>query len=88
QNVYSRLNDLGRGSLVCRCIDGPSFVAQAIEDYAEEHGLESRQYTHERDDGYYAFHVYIKFPVTLIDLEWNKTEATAEVEIQLTTQRQ
>jgi ppGpp synthetase/RelA/SpoT-type nucleotidyltranferase len=88
QNVYSRLNDLVRGSLVCRFIDGPSFVAQAIEDYAGEHGLESRQYTHERDDGYYAFHVYIKFPVTLIDLEWNKTEATAEVEIQLTTQLQ
>ncbi|CAI9008468.1 hypothetical protein [Pseudomonas chlororaphis] len=88
QNIYSKLNDLVRGSLVCRFIDGPSFVADSINEYAKEHGLQTRQYTQERDDGYYAFHIYIKFPVTVIDLQWNKTEINTEVEIQITTQLQ
>lgn len=88
QNIYTRFNDLVRGSLVCRFIDGPAFVSDSLVSYAKEHHLDSRLYTQERDDGYYAFHVYIKFPVTVFDLEWKKIETTTEVEIQVTTQLQ
>jgi ppGpp synthetase/RelA/SpoT-type nucleotidyltranferase len=87
-SIYEHFNDLVRGSLVCRFIDGPAYVANAIVAYAEECGLKSRQYSHERDDGYYAYHVYIKFPVSIFDLSFGKTEKLVEVEIQLTTQLQ
>lgn len=87
-SVYEHFNDLVRGSLVCRFIDGPAFVANAIVAYAEECGLESRQYSHERDDGYYAYHVYVKFPISIFDLKFEKAEKMVEVEIQLTTQLQ
>jgi ppGpp synthetase/RelA/SpoT-type nucleotidyltranferase len=87
-SVYEHFNDLVRGSLVCRFIDGPAFVANAIVAYAEECGLESRQYSHERDDGYYAYHVYVKFPISIFDLNFEKAEKWVEVEIQLTTQLQ
>ncbi len=87
-SIYEQFNDLVRGSLVCKFIDGPEFVAKAIVAYAAEHELESRQYSHERDDGYYAYHVYVKFPVSIFDLSFNKSERMVEVEIQLTTQLQ
>ncbi|GAB1053563.1 MAG: hypothetical protein Sw1PiTSA_41010 [Shewanella algae] len=87
-NIYSRLNDLVRGSMVCRFIDGPEFVAKAIREYASELDLTSRQYSQERDDGYYAYHVYIKFPVTVYELDWSKSDTFIEVEIQITTQLQ
>jgi ppGpp synthetase/RelA/SpoT-type nucleotidyltranferase len=88
QNLYSRLNDLVRGTLVCRFIDGPSFIADRIQRYAEEHRLTCRQYSQEREDGYYAFHVYVSFPVTIIDSDWNEENIFVEVEIQVTTQLQ
>lgn len=88
QNVYSRLNDLVRGTLVCRFIDGPAFIARVIQEYAEEHKLICRQYSQEREDGYYAFHVYVLFPVTIIDSAWNEEQVMVEVEIQVTTQLQ
>ncbi|PVZ41319.1 hypothetical protein [Pseudomonas sp. CC120222-01a] len=88
ENVYFRFNDLIRGSLVCRFLDGPEFVAEAIRNYAGEHGLDSRQYTQERDDGYYAYHVYIKIPVTIYDIAWAKYNVMIEIEIQITTQLQ
>lgn len=88
QSIYSQLNDLVRGSLVCRFIDGPAFVADSIENYANSLGLDSRQYTQERDDGYYAYHVYVKFPVTIFNLEWETSDVSIEIEIQITTQLQ
>lgn len=87
-SIYTHLNDLVRGSLVCRFIDGPAFVADSIENYANELGLASRQYTQERDDGYYAYHVYVKFPVSIFNIDWETSEVSIEIEIQITTQLQ
>lgn len=88
QNIFSRLNDLVRGTLVCRFIDGPSYVATEIQKYAEELGLECRQYSQEREEGYYAFHVYISFPVCVFNIDWMEENIEAKVEIQVTTQLQ
>lgn len=87
-NMYSLINDLIRGTLVCRFIDGPKFVGKEIARYAKENYLYSRQYSQERDDGYYAYHVYISFPVTIFDIEWNAQNTMVEVEIQLIMQLQ
>lgn len=88
QNIYHKINDLVRGCLVCRFIDGPAIVANAIEAYTKVSGLSSRQYSQEREDGYYAFHVYITFPVSVFNIDWNEIQIKAEVEIQVTTQLQ
>lgn len=88
QNIYAQLNDLVRGSLVCRFIDGPERVARHIAEYASRLDLVSRSYSQERDDGYYAFHVYVIFPVRVFDVDWNEAAVSVEVEIQITTQLQ
>jgi VCBS repeat-containing protein len=56
--------------------------------YAKTCSLESRSYSQERDDGYYAYHLYVTFPVKVFDLSWNVVDVTSEVEIQATTQLQ
>lgn len=88
QNMLAKLNDIVRGTLVCRFIDGPAFVAKKIIDYAKEHNLKYRKYSQERDDGYYAYHVYISFPAKIFDMEWNADDIYVETEIQITTQLQ
>ncbi len=88
QNIYAMLNDLVRGSLVCRFIDGPERVARYISDYADRLDLVSRSYSQEREDGYYAFHVYVTFRVSVFDADWNEADVSVEVEIQITTQLQ
>jgi ppGpp synthetase/RelA/SpoT-type nucleotidyltranferase len=88
QNMFTQFNDLVRGILVCRFIDGPAFVAKKIIGYAKEHKLKYRKYTQERDDGYYAYHVYISFPAKIFDMDWNEEDVSVEVEIQIKTQLQ
>jgi hypothetical protein len=88
RNLYSKLNDLVRGTLVCRFADGPEFVVKQISQYAKSCGLTSRGYSQERDNGYDAFHCYVAFKVDLFDADWNKALKDVEVEIQITTQLQ
>ena len=88
QNIFTHFNDLVRGTLVCRFIDGPAFIAKKIIEYAKEHNLKYRKYSQERDDGYYAYHVYVSFPAKIFDMEWNEEDVYIETEIQITTQLQ
>lgn len=88
ENISYKFNDLVRGYLVCRFVDGPGFLAEKLGQYAKSHGLESRSYSQERDDGYYAYHFYVKIPVKIVDESLNDFIVDIEVEIQVTTQLQ
>lgn len=87
-NLFKHFNDGLRGLLVCKFIDGPSFLADKLSAYANQLGLQSRQYSQARDDGYYAYHFYVSFKVELIEKDWKKQESKVEIEIQITTQLQ
>lgn len=87
-NVYYYFNDLIRSSIVCRFIDGPRFLTDRLMRFAKKLGLERRRYTQERDEGYYSHHYYVKFPVQLLDSNWDQFDSHLEVEIQVTTQLQ
>lgn len=87
-NLYFYFNDLVRCSIVCRFIDGPRYLTDLLMRFAEDHGLERRRYSQERDDGYYAYHYYVKFPLKLLNSNWDEIESYIEVEIQVTTQLQ
>lgn len=87
-NLHCCFNDLVRCSIVCRFIDGPRFVTDRLMAYAKDLKLESRRYSQERDEGYYAYHFYVRFPVRLIDSNWEEELTEIEAEIQVTTQLQ
>jgi ppGpp synthetase/RelA/SpoT-type nucleotidyltranferase len=88
KNLYTSFNDAIRGTIVCRFIDGPAYLATKLTEYARSLGLNNKFYSQERDDGYYAYHFYVFIPVKLIDETFRQFEANMEVEIQITTQLQ
>lgn len=88
ENLHAYFNDVIRCCIVCKFIDGPRFITERLMKYANTAGLGRRQYSQERDEGYYAYHFYVAFPVTLVDKEWQATDSQVEIEIQVTTQLQ
>jgi ppGpp synthetase/RelA/SpoT-type nucleotidyltranferase len=87
-NLYFYFNDLIRCSIACCFIDGPRYLTDLLMKFAKDHDLERRRYSQERDDGYYAYHYYVKFPLNLLNSNWDEIESYIEVEIQVTTQLQ
>lgn len=88
QNLFIYFNDIIRGLLVCRFIDGPIFLAEKLTKYAKALKLESHYYTQERDEGYYAYHFYVRLPVNILSEFFISETNSIEVEIQITTQLQ
>ena len=88
QNLLTYINDGVRGSLVCKFIDGPSYLSDRLAKYAEILGLKYRRYSQEKDEGYYAYHFYAGFSVTLLEPNGSTREAVVNMEIQVTTQLQ
>ena len=87
-NVFSTINDIFRTSFVCKFIDGPKYVTNKLKDFSQYLNLENYSYTHERDEGYYAYHFYVKYPVDIIDEKWSTITVNITFEIQITTQLQ
>lgn len=87
-NWYTRFDDLVRGTLVCKFLDGPDFLAQGLDRHAASYGLTARHVARSTERGYYAFHHYTAFRVDINDASFNTQAISAELEIQLTTQLQ
>jgi hypothetical protein len=87
-NWYSRFDDLVRSTLVCKFLDGPRALAEALIKYATSLGVSGRYIPRNTDDGYYAFHQYTAFDIEVLDQSWNAQTVRMEFEIQLTTQLQ
>lgn len=83
---FSKMNDLIRGSLTCRYIDGPRFVAEKLHEIAKAGGHKSRFDPVQLDRGYYAYHFYIEIDTDIPYLVQSRTPVL--LEIQLTTQLQ
>lgn len=86
-NWFSTLDDLVRGMLVCKFIDGPNFIIDKLKEYTKELDLKCFSKSLQRDEGYYAFHCYIIFQVDLLD-KHSTQQANVKLEIQVTTQLQ
>ena len=87
-NWYSKFDDLVRSTLVCKFIDAPRILAEALTGHAVSAGCTGRHIHRSTDEGYYAFHHYTAFQVEVVDDEWNSHTTNMEFEIQLTTQFQ
>lgn len=84
-NFYQHLNDLLRTRIVCKYLDGPKFIADAISAFCQSEKLRFRCYPMASELGYHAWHCYLAVPIqVIIDKELKDIEI--ELEIQLTTQ--
>jgi ppGpp synthetase/RelA/SpoT-type nucleotidyltranferase len=84
-NFYENLNDLLRTRIVCKYLDGPRFIADAISTFCESEKLRFRCYPMASELGYHAWHCYVAVPIQAIIVNELK-DIEIELEIQLTTQ--
>lgn len=88
ETVYGKITDLVRGTVICKHFDGPQLLAEQLQKRANDAGLEAFYYPQERDEGYYAYHFYVKLPMQLLRMDMSHAEQIVHVELQLTTQLQ
>lgn len=87
--VWFRLNnDTVRTVVACKYIDGPQFLVRALQAHAKELNLDYRSKSQQNDDGYYAYHFWVRLPVDLTSFDWQTRREDVWVEIQVTTQLQ
>lgn len=87
-NWYARYDDVVRGTLVLRYVDGPALVAAVIQEACGKLATPVAVEPRALDSGHYAVHVYFQLPVRLVQRNWNMMRASVWVELQLTTQLQ
>ncbi|WP_316174555.1 hypothetical protein [Bradyrhizobium sp. SZCCHNRI1073] len=83
--LYEQIEDLIRTRLVCKYMDGPRFVCDALKQLCEKGGISNKVREHSNEAGYYAWHFYVSIPVELM-LEGTVVQRNVWVEIQITTQ--
>lgn len=88
RNMFGRINDLVRSTIVCRHIDEPAKIAQQIAAKAVSLGLKASSRAQTKDEGYYAHHVYVSVPTSLMDQNWQEFAEAVLLEIQVTTEMQ
>lgn len=88
ENWYQHFDDLVRGTIVVRYIDGQKFLADELEALAKAVGLESRTEPRALEEGYYSFHFYVQIDATILSPDWQKTSNSVWIEIQITSQMQ
>lgn len=87
-DVLAVFDDVVRGRLVCKYMDGPEFLASRIKKLAESHNVACDYESRQLDEGYYAYHVYLRLQVDSFDQAFNPRRVTSKLELQITTQLQ
>ena len=85
-NFLYKINDLVRNKISCKFIDGPELIAKKLKDLATTHGLRSEYSSRYYDDGYYAYHFYVYFPIDITTGPLACGPNEVAVEIQISTQ--
>jgi hypothetical protein len=83
--LYEGMDDLIRTRLVCKYMDGPRFVCEALVRYCGQIGVECKLRELSTEAGYYAWHFYVRIPVELM-LDGSVVQKDMWVEVQITTQ--
>ena len=84
--LYEKIEDLIRTRLVCKYMDGPRFVCEALMRRCRQAGIDSKFRELSTEAGYYAWHFYVRIPVELMLEAASVVEKSMWVEIQITTQ--
>jgi len=79
------IDDILRGKVVCRYMDGPEFVCKRLQNKFTERGFVSSIRENSTEAGYYGWHFYFRFNSPVL-VDGRVSDATLSAEIQFTTQ--
>lgn len=83
-NMYGALNDLIRCRVVCRYMDGPQFICDAAKHLLGD-GIVAKTHSMETELGYYAWHLGVIVPATVMRANGDVDDQPVQFEVQLTT---
>jgi ppGpp synthetase/RelA/SpoT-type nucleotidyltranferase len=78
-NLFDLLNDLVRATVTCGYFNESRQISEAVANIAREHDLEVVIKAQARDVGYYAYHVYVRVHLTLVNQQWEELEAKVQL---------
>jgi len=87
-DCLKRLDDVIRTRVVCKYIDGPTFLAARIEELARNSGVGCKVGSRELDAGYYSHHIYFDIVGDNIGRNFETIKTRNRIELQVTTQLQ
>lgn len=87
-NLFTRINDIFRGMIVVKYLDGVKFFVEKLEMFSSEESLSFESHFEAREEGYYAAHCYMIFELDVLQIDWDSTKCNVKIELQITTQLQ
>jgi ppGpp synthetase/RelA/SpoT-type nucleotidyltranferase len=86
-NIYRALNDIIRGRMVCRYMDGPEYFCSELNNILSKSTIVDH-HSMETDLGYYSWHFGIRFDREIMKPNGEIKPEAIRVEVQISTQLQ
>jgi len=84
----NKVSDIVRARMVVRYLDGPEYLASALQEIAVEHGHRTKLEFKCQEDGYYAAHINIRYELEIPRRDHDTRILECWCELQVTTQLQ
>ena len=84
----SQTNDIIRGALVVRYLDGVEFMVKEITTLGDKLGHKFKHFYEAREDGYYAAHLYTQYDAEIPKQSWDTHKVSFSIELQVRTELQ
>ena len=84
ENIFSEFHDLVRCRIVCRYMDGPQYICDNAKDIVGD-DIVTSAHSMETELGYYAWHLGVVVPTTIVRSNGNIDDQNVQFEVQLTT---
>lgn len=88
ENWFESIKDVVRTTITVKYLDGVQFLVSELEKLTLDHGFYFTSSLEAREEGYYAAHTGIVFPISMPDQSFNPIDKKLNIEIQITTQIQ
>lgn len=88
ENWFESIKDIIRTTITVKYLDGVQFLVNELENITSNHGFYFASSLEAREEGYYAAHSGIIFPLSMPDRNFIPIDKKLNIEIQITTQIQ
>lgn len=85
---YSLINDILRGRIVVKYLNGVEFLVDKIKKLGKQHKVIVKSSPKAEMEGYYAIHLDIEYEIEIPKFKFEMIKIKSSVEIQITTQLQ
>jgi ppGpp synthetase/RelA/SpoT-type nucleotidyltranferase len=86
-NLYRSINDIIRGRMICRYMDGPEYFCSELHEVMSQSAIVD-YHSMETDLGYYSWHFGMRFDLDIMKPNGQISSEGVRIEVQISTQLQ